>query len=220
MSVEQLAASIDIKKIALTGLQVTYQGVNGKAQHFALDKFEAAVPAHAGLYATASGRIDNDLPYKLQIKGGSLVSLVAGREPWPVSIKLEFIESVLNINGNLGEKNSSLRFGLGTPDLAKFGRLLEIDLPNAGAAGIGAYLKVAPGEITLTDLSGMLGKTAMQGQLSIDMKKERPRLSGKLVMSTLDLRPFLGQDQKMKILQQICALCIKVLQVQVLIYNS
>jgi hypothetical protein len=41
----------------------------------------------------------------------------------------------------------------------------------------------------------MLGKTAMQGQLSIDMKKERPRLSGKLVMSTLDLRPFLGQDQ-------------------------
>ena len=196
LSVEQIAASIDIKKIALTDLQVTYRGVNGKEQHFALDNFEAAVPAHAGLHATASGRIDNDLPYKLQIKGGSLVSLVAGREPWPVSIKLEFIESVLNINGNLGEKNSSLRFGLGTPDLAKFGRLLEIDLPNAGAAGIGASLRVAPGEITLTDLSGMLGKTAMQGQLSIDMKKERPRLSGKLVMSTLDLRPFLGQDQQ------------------------
>ena len=196
LSVEQLAASIDIKKIALTDLQVTYRGVNGKAQHFALDTFEAAVPANAGLHATASGRIDDDLPYQLQIKGGSLVSLVAGREPWPVSIQLEFIESVLNINGNIGEKNSSLRFGLGTPDLAKFGRLLEIDLPNAGAAGIGAYLKVAPGEITLTDLSGMLGKTAMQGQLSIDMKKERPRLSGKLVMSTLDLRPFLGQDQE------------------------
>jgi len=196
LSVEQLAASIDIKKIALTDLQVTYRGVNGKEQHFALDDFEAAVPAHASLHVTASGRIDNDLPYKLQIQGGSLVSLVAGREPWPVSIKLEFIESVLNINGNLGEKNASLRFGLGTPDLAKFGRLLEIDLPNAGAAGIGAYLKVAPGEITLTDLSGMLGKTAMQGQLSIDMKKERPRLSGKLVMSTLDLRPFLGQDQE------------------------
>ena len=196
LSVEQLAASIDIKKIALTALQVTYRGVNGQAQHFALDTFEAAVPAHAGLHATASGRIDNDLPYKLQIKGGSLVSLAAGREPWPVDIQLEFIESVLNINGNLGEKNSSLRFGLGTPDLAKFGRLLEIDLPNAGAAGIGAYLKVAPGEITLTDLSGMLGKTAMQGQLSIDTKKVRPRLSGKLVMSTLDLRPFLGQDQQ------------------------
>jgi hypothetical protein len=87
-----------------------------------------------------------------------------------------------------------LRFGLGSTDLAGFGRLLDIDLPNAGAAGVSGLLTLKSGTIYLDELSAQLGLSSMTGALAIDTSSDRPRLTGKLDVSRLDLRPFLGQD--------------------------
>ena len=191
---ELAANGLDIRKIILRKLNVEYRGVNGKPQYFALDQLDATVPADGPMRAKASGRIDQTLRYQLAFDGGPFAALITDNTDWPFNIKLEFLDSIFTASGKLGDVNSSLRFGFGTPDLAKFGRLLEIDLPDAGAAGIGGLLRVAPGKITLTELSGVLGKTSLTGALAVDMQSERPRLSGALALPMLDLRPFLGQD--------------------------
>ena len=191
---ELAANGLDIRKIVLRKLNVEYRGVNGKPQYFALDQLDATVPADGPIRAKASGRIDQTLRYELAFDGGPFAALITDNTDWPFNIKLEFLDSVFTASGKLGGVNSSLRFGLGTPDLAKFGRLMEIDLPDAGAAGIGGLLSVGPGNITITELSGVLGKTSLTGALAVDMQSERPRLSGTLTLPMLDLRPFLGQD--------------------------
>jgi hypothetical protein len=78
--------------------------------------------------------------------------------------------------------------------LAGFGKLLDIDLPNAGTAGVTGLITLKSGAIHLDELSAQLGLSSMTGALAINTLTERPRLSGKLNVSRLDLRPFLGQD--------------------------
>ena len=190
------AARIDIRNIALSRVNVEYRGVNDKPQYFALDKLDAAIPADGPMHLNAEGRVEQKLAYKLAMEGGTLSALAAGSKPWPVSLKLEFLGSTLVGEGSLESGHSTLRFGLGTPDLAKFGRLLDISLPDAGAAGMGALLHVEPGILRLTGLSGVLGKTSLAGELAVDLRSERPKLSGSLALPTLDLRPFLGQEEE------------------------
>lgn len=190
------AASIDIRQVSLERLQVSFRGVNDKPLLFALDRFEARVPIDGPLSASAEGKVDQSMPYALKITGGPLRDLVRGKADWPLTMQLEFAGGLLNLDGHLGPRGSALRFGLGTPDLARFGRVIDVALPDAGSAGVAGLLSVAPGRVALTELSGALGKSSLRGELHVDATAEQPKLSGTLTLPVLDLRPFLGQDSE------------------------
>ena len=190
---EQLSG-VDIRKIELRDLKVQFRGVNDQPVFFELRKFEASVPVDGPLRATAEGSVDKTMPYAIKIDGGRLSDLVRGKSAWPVSLRLDFAGGLMTASGTLSQADTQLRFGLGTPDLGKFGRIIGVDLPNAGNAGIAGALQVRPGQVDIRQLSGALGKSVMTGELSIDTRQERTRLSGDLTLPVLDLRPFLGQD--------------------------
>jgi hypothetical protein len=134
------------------------------------------------------------MPYAIKIDGGRLSDLVRGKTAWPLSLQLDFAGGLMTVNGSLSQADTQLRFGLGTPDLGKFGKIIGVDLPNAGNAGIAGALQVSPGQVHIRQLSAALGKSMMTGELSVDTREERARLSGALTLPVLDLRPFLGQD--------------------------
>ncbi len=190
---EQISG-IDIRKIELRDLNVEFRGVNDKPVVFILDKFDASVPVDGPLHATAEGSVDKTMPYAIKIDGGRLSDLVRGKSAWPVSMRLDFAGGLMTVNGSLSQADTQLRFGLGTADLGKFGRIIGVDLPNAGNAGIAGALQISPGQVHIRQLSGALGKSLMTGDLSVDTRQERARLSGALTLPVLDLRPFLGQD--------------------------
>ena len=190
---EQIAG-IDIRRIELRDLDVEFRGVNDKPVVFALDKFDASLPVDGPLRATAQGSVDKTMPYAIKIDGGRLSDLVRGKTAWPLSLQLDFAGGLMTVNGSLSQADTQLRFGLGTPDLGKFGRIIGVDLPNAGSAGIAGALQVSPGQVHIRQLSAALGKSMMTGELSVDTREERARLSGALTLPVLDLRPFLGQD--------------------------
>ncbi len=190
------AAAIDIRRLALTNLRVSYRGEDGKPMQATLDTLEATAPAGGKLALRASGKVEQRLPYALQVGGGSWGDFSAGRPGWPLALTLDFAGGRLSVQGTLREADSQLRFGLGAPDLAAFGKLLGVPLPNAGTAGVSGALRLRPGRIELSDLSGILGKSALGGSVGIDTRGERPLLRGDLRFATLDLRPFLGQDSE------------------------
>ena len=187
-------AGIDIRKIELRDLDVTFRGVNDKPLFFALDKLDASVPLDGPLHATAEGNVDNTMPYAIKLEGGRLRDLVRGKSGWPVSLQLNFAGGLLSANGELSPADTQLRFGLGTPDLARFGKIIGVSLPDAGNAGVAGAIQVTPGQLHIRQLSAALGKSVMTGELQIDAREERARLSGQLALPVLDLRPFLGQD--------------------------
>ena len=193
-SATDIAAHFDIRHIQIERLQISYQGASARPAQFLLEKLEAQLPADGQLLVNATGSVNKNLPYAIHIRGGSLQQLTEGNTAWPLEWQLNFAGSTFNAYGTLSPTESHLRFGLGASDLAGFGKLLDIDLPNAGAAGVSGLLTLKSGAIHLDELSAQLGLSSMTGALAVDTRNDRPRLTGKLDVSRLDLRPFLGQD--------------------------
>ncbi len=191
----KIAAHIDIRELQITGLQIRFQDEGAKPVYVALDSFDARLPADAGLIATAKGRVQQDMEYQLRITGGSLRELALGSSRWPLNLQLEFAGSTLSLQGHLGGANTQLRFGLGTTDIAHFGKLLDMNFPDAGTAGVGGQLTLTPGSVRIDELSAQLGLSSLRGSLMMDLRRERPRLEGELDIARLDLKPFLGQDK-------------------------
>lgn len=191
-----LAAHFDIRELHINDLQVSFRGQGARPVSFALDSFDARLPADAGVVATGKGRVQQTLGYEFRLSGGSLRQLASAGSAWPVSLQLEFAGSTLTLNGEIGAAKSQLRFGLGTPDIARFGQLLDIDMPDAGVAGMAGLLTLAPGSVSIDELSAQLGRSTLRGSLRVDSRSERPRLDGALDFAQLDLAPFLGQDDE------------------------
>ncbi len=187
------AAGIDIRDIELGNLTVVYQAGSAPLHEFRLERLQAALPLGSGITLRASGKVERAMPYELVIDGGELAALLQGRPGWPLSLQLDFAGGRLAVQGKVGGQDSELRFGLGAPDLAQFGKVIGVPLPNAGAAGLAGTLLLEPGVVRINGLSGSLGKSVMAGWLALDGRGARPKLTGALGVEALDLRPFLGQ---------------------------
>lgn len=188
------AAGIDIRQLDLDDIRVVYQGGDARPIEFRLDRLDAALPIGGGVVLRANGRVERSMPYQLSIDGGELRELLAGKPGWPLALKLDFAGGTLAAQGKLGEQDSALTFGLGAPDLAKFGKVIGVKLPDAGAAGLSGALSLRPGVVRIDRLSATLGKASMAGWLQFDARGRKPKVAGALSVLALDLRPFLGQD--------------------------
>lgn len=186
-------SGIDIRAVELERITVVLDS-GGKPLEFRLDQMQAALPIGGGVRLRAQGSVEQTMPYQLAIDGGELRDLLTGKPGWPLSLQLDFAGGRLEAKGKLGEADSLIELGLGAPDLAAFGKVIGVALPDAGAAGLAGAVSVRPGVVRIDRLSGLLGKSQMAGWLQLDWRAVRPQLSGALGLATLDLRPFLGQD--------------------------
>ncbi len=187
-------AGIDIRQLDLDRIAVVLDSGGGKPLEFRLEQLQAALPIGGGVRLRAHGSVEQTMPYQLAIDGGELRDLLRGKPGWPLSLQLDFAGGRLTAQGKLGEVDSRISFGLGAPDLATFGKVIGVALPDAGAAGLSGAISVSPGMLRIDGLSGQLGKSQMAGWLQLDWRQQRPRLGGALGVAALDLRPFLGQD--------------------------
>lgn len=135
-SATDIAAHFDIRHIQIERLQISYQGAGARPAQFLLENLDAQLPADGQLLVNATGSVNKSLSYAIHIRGGSLQQLTEGKTAWPLEWKFNFAGSTFNAYGTLSPTESRLRFGLGASDLAGFGKLMDIDLPNAGAAGV------------------------------------------------------------------------------------
>ncbi len=189
------AAGIDIRAIDIDNVTVVYRSGTAPAREFHLERLDAALPIGSGVTLRASGKVERSMPYTLAIDGGELRALLHGQPGWPLSLQLDFAGGRLAAQGCLGGNDSELRFGLGAPDLATFGKVIGLPLPDAGAAGLSGSVRLGPGVARVQGLSASLGKSVLAGWLEFDARGARPRLSGALGVQALDLRPFLGQQE-------------------------
>lgn len=189
-------AGIDIRDVELADIRVVYDDGGPNPFEFQLEQAEASLPIGSGVRLRASGKLEQTMPYELAIDGGELRSLLSGKPGWPLALQLDFAGGRLSAKGQLGEADSQIEFGLGAPDLGRFGKVIGVKLPDAGAAGLSGALSVKPGVVRIDRLSGLLGKSQMAGWLQVDTRGVRPLLYGALGVHALDLRPFLGQDSE------------------------
>lgn len=191
LSIENLLARLDIKRVSLEKLDVEFIAANTKRHFFELESLDAQLPAGEPIKLTLHGKIEKTHPYQLDFIGGSITELAEFERPWPIALKLGFLNSQLSLNGNVSGDSGDVIVNLSTQNLTEFEQLLQTTFPPVGAANISGSVKYAPGKISLSNLSGHMGKTTLNGALNVDYTKARPKVQGELNLPLLDLRPFM-----------------------------
>jgi AsmA family protein len=189
---DQAFALLDIQRVTLENVKVKYVGADGKSHYFSLHALSAQSPANQPFKLTLNGAVEKEFPYQLDFTGGKLSDLATDK-PWPIAFTLTFLSSTLTVNGSVSGSSGEVTFGLGTENLLEFERLLQTNLPDVGASGIAGTVIFAPHRVAITQLTGAMGNTTLVGALDFDDTGSKPKLSGSLVLPTLDLRPFLGE---------------------------
>ena len=69
-SATDIAAHFDIRKIQIERLKITYQGADARPAQFALEKLDAQLPADGQLLVNATGNVNKNLPYSVNVRGG------------------------------------------------------------------------------------------------------------------------------------------------------
>lgn len=191
----QAATLLDIQRIVLDQINVEYVANNGKSHYFDLHSLVARSPANAPMRMTLDGTVEKQFPYHVEFTGGMMKDLATDK-PWPISFTLTFLSSTLSVSGSVsGTGSGEVSFGLGTENLTEVERLLQTDLPDVGASGISAMVEFSPRRVRLRQLSAAMGETALTGDLDFDFTGPKPKLTGSLLAHTLDLRPFIGEQQ-------------------------
>lgn len=186
---------LDIQRVSLERLNVEYAGSDGKPHFFDLHSLKATSPADQPFAMTLEGAVEKSFPYRLEFTGGRLADLSFDKA-WPVRMVLTFLSSTLTLEGHVSGSSGEVVFGLGTESLTEFERLFQARLPDVGAAGVAGTVRYGPRKVALTQLTGVMGRTTLTGHLDIDSTGARPKVSGELLLPSLDLRPFLGEKPR------------------------
>lgn len=188
---EELLARLDIKRVSLENLNVRFVGANGNSHYFELQSLVAQLRTGQPVEVALNGTVEKKYPYAMHITGGNFADMVRSEKPWPIDLSIDFLSSRLTLNGKLSDSKGDLHFGLATDDLGEIERLFQTRLPAVGVTRISGDIKYAPGKVTMDNLSGVMGKTTLNGSLDLDYSGERPRVSGELALPVLDMRPFM-----------------------------
>lgn len=191
---------VDVRDVSLRNLSVEYfAAAAGSRHYFDLEELKAAAPRDAPVTVRLHGKVEKTFAYAATFVGGRAGDLRAEGVQWPLALDVEFLGTALRVEGNVSPgaqgEQLDLVFGLGTEDLSQVERLLQIELPEVGATGLSARVRWNGPRMELTQVRGVMGRTTLEGDLRYEAQPGvRPRLSGRLSLPTLDLRPFLGMQ--------------------------
>jgi uncharacterized protein involved in outer membrane biogenesis len=198
----------EFKNIDLNQLNISYQKQNEKAHTFKLTQMDAHLTTKDNITIKLEGIVEDKFPYKISVQGHSLetiINVIQAKQPsnqsdakdkendWPFQLNLDFLESHLNVAGTLNAEDTKFGVDLKTPDLRKFGKLLDLQLPNTGAAEISSNIVIKDQSVQLDKLSGTLGKSKLTGKLTI-LNEAHLKINGEINLPTLDFTPLIQTE--------------------------
>ncbi|MBI1397905.1 MAG: AsmA family protein [Betaproteobacteria bacterium] len=187
------ALMLDIRKVSLRHVTAEYVARDGTSHFFDLDSLAGEARQGEQMQLTMQGRVEKSFPYSVSFTGGPLSALIGSAAPWPMTLRLEFLSTVLNLRGDVRGTSGDVDFALGTADLSELARLLQTTFPKVGASALAGHVKFDAQHVAVTGLTGVMGATSMRGTIAFDSSGPRPKVTGDLSLPTLDLRPFLSE---------------------------
>lgn len=159
---------------------------SGRGDRVVLDHLDFADRDRVLLQAAG---IYHGQPLDLDLHGGTVASLLAGHAAWPVTLDLHGEGMSLTAKGTVG-RQPQLYLSLAGDHLDRLGRMLRLPLPALGPYGATGTLAGAEHTFALTDLALGIGRTKINGSLSLTLGGTVPRLDGRLQSARLALADF------------------------------
>lgn len=121
---------------------------------------------------------------------GSLLAL-GGPDPFTVDLTADVARSSLSLRGVVTDLGAAPTFDLMLtargPSLATLSRLSGIELPDSAPYELSSHLTGSLDAARAADIAFQAGTTRIQGEVSLDLVGDRPRLTARIVSPNLDL---------------------------------
>lgn len=142
------------------------------------------------LQLSASGTIA-ELPYTLEIEGGTLADLLKAEGRWPLTTgTIQLGEVALSAGGALnigrGAGSGFLSLALEGQNLAKLAALFDVALPDPGPFSLTANIALAPAYVHLTTVELEAEAGSISGDLAVSLHGDRPLVGGSLYLQLAD----------------------------------
>jgi uncharacterized protein involved in outer membrane biogenesis len=140
----------------------------------------------------------NKKPFSLSVDGAPLRDLTP-KTAYTFTAKVAAadirLDTTVTVDKPFDLSHLTVRFVVTGEDLADGFYLTGLALPNTPPYRLAASVKVAGTTYTVADLRGRVGSSDLSGEVTVEAKSKRPKLTGHLMSKTLkliDVAPALG----------------------------
>lgn len=140
-----------------------------------------------------------DKPLTLAFTGGSVLMLRNSTAPYPVDLKMTYADTKLTVAGRIADpfkfEGADVKLQLSGPDMAEVFPLLGIPAPPTPPYRLAGNLERTGAVWKVTHLDGTVGKSDLEGSISIDGHAKKSALKADLTSNNLnfdDLGPLVG----------------------------
>lgn len=139
--------------------------------------------------------------FTLKLDGGSLLSLRAAEQPYPLKGEIGFGTTSAHLDGTLDDpikfEGVNLKLLLKGPDLADLAPLLRVPLPGTPPYELAGNLNREGDIWRVRQMAGLIGKSDIEGDLMVDLGRPRLYIEADLKSQKLDYHdvgPLIGID--------------------------
>jgi len=132
----------------------------------------------------------------LQARGGALLALRSTDQPYPIKVTATLGTTKASANGVLIDplhlNGQELNFQLEGSDLALLYTIVGVPMPPTPAYKLAGFLSHSGDDWAFTRLKGMVGKSDLTGDFSVDSGKVPQQITADLVSHSLDMKDLAG----------------------------
>ena len=147
------------------------------------------------IVAEARGTYANQ-PIAATLLAGSLPSPDGASGAWPIELNMVNgpTRSVLKgtLQAPLDPRTATLGLLLAGPDMALLAPLTGVQLPATPPYELGGKLDYTDGRFHFTDIAGRIGRSDVEGTLTVTQGPKRPQITAELRSRAVDLRDIAG----------------------------
>ena len=161
----------------------------------AISTSDAAGSDNHAITAEARGTYA-DQPMTATVLAGRLPGVGSLSSAWPVELRLANGPTHAILKGTLQApldlRSAALGFLVSGPDLALLAPLTDVPLPTTPPYELGGKLDYSEGRLRFSDVAGRIGRSDVEGTLTVTQGPERPALTAELRSRSVDLRDIAG----------------------------
>lgn len=193
---------VELETVSFHGISVTYREVGSDdVFHVNFDEVTGGAEHLKPMSLTIKGSAQ-EIPFEIQLTGGSLDALIGGEQPWPIELVTEMVGARFTLAGEIadpmGRADTTLDFDFQGPMMKDLEALLQTELPPVRSFEFRGRVEQTGDLFRITDLRGEVGQVGFTGRFEADASGARPRLQGALDVQSIDAAPLLAAVDELR----------------------
>ena len=187
-----------IDSLTISDAKFTYlDGETGEKRSVDVESIQLSTDSPSGPLNVDVKATSDDEGLTVSGVAGSLDALM-GNDSAPVDLSIAAYGVTMTLKGTVADVSSApqldLDLDVASDDPSKAADVAGITLPFDGAIKVVGHIKGTPETFDLTGLTADAAGIKATGDISVDQSGDRPSVSGKLAIDTLDVSAFGGAD--------------------------